>query len=93
MVIAYGMGEATGMVSYIVDSKNIAEETKREIDLEVQKLVQSAYNVSFDLLTENLDSLNKVAQMLLEKETLSAQEVYGVLNITYEENKKIVDVV
>ena len=80
-------------IVYIVDSKNIAEETKREIDLEVQKLVQSAYNVSFDLLTENLDSLNKVAQMLLEKETLSAQEVYGVLNITYEENKKIVDVV
>lgn len=93
MVIAYGMGETTGMVSYGVDPRNIAEETKREIDLEIQKIVQAAYDKSFKLLTENIDSLNNVANALLEKETLCAQEVYQILNISYEQNKKIIDVV
>jgi cell division protease FtsH len=93
MVVAYGMGETTGMMSYVVDSKNIAEETKRQIDLEIQKIVQAAYDRSFKLLTDNLDSLNRVAEQLLEKETLCAEEVYAILNIPYEENKKIIDVI
>ncbi len=92
MVKGYGMGESTGMMSY-VDYKNISEGTQREIDLEVQKFVQLGYDEVFRLLNNNLDSLNKVANALLEKETLSAKEVYEILNISYEENKKIADMV
>lgn len=92
MVKSFGMGEVTGMVSY-VNYKNISQETQREIDLEIQKIVQSAYDKSYQLLTDNLNSLNNVAQFLLEKETLSAQEVYKILNIPYEENKKNIDVI
>jgi cell division protease FtsH len=92
MVKAYGMGVTTGMMSY-VNYKNISQETQREIDLEIQKIVQAGYDASLKLLTDNLDSLNKVAQSLLEKETLCAKEVYGILNIAYEENKKNIDMV
>jgi cell division protease FtsH len=92
MVKSFGMGKVTGMVSY-VNYKNISEQTQREIDLEIQKIVQSAYDKSFQLLTDNLDVLNKVAKALLERETLSAQEVYTILNIPYEENKKIIDMI
>jgi cell division protease FtsH len=92
MVRAYGMGKKTGMMSY-VDYKNISQETQREIDLEIQEIVQLAYDKAYSLLKENLDSLNSVAKGLLEKETLCAQEVYEILNISYPENKKNIFVV
>jgi ATP-dependent Zn protease len=66
MVKSYGMGKRTGMMSY-VNYKTISQETQREVDLEIQELVQAGYDKAFLLLTENLDLLNKLAIELLEK--------------------------
>jgi cell division protease FtsH len=52
-----------------------SEATAREIDIEVKKLIDEAHERARKILTDNRHELEKLAQTLLEKETLSAKEV------------------
>ena len=56
----------------------LAPETAREIDLEIRRLVNTALDKARNCLTEHRDELEKLAQALLEKETLSIDEIDGV---------------
>jgi cell division protease FtsH len=53
----------------------LAPETAREIDLEVRRLVNTALDEARKCLTEHRDELEKLAQALLERETLSIDEI------------------
>ena len=53
----------------------LAPETAREIDLEIRRLVNTALEEARACLTEHRDELEKLAQALLEKETLSIDEI------------------
>ena len=53
----------------------LAPETAREIDLEIRRLVNTALDEARACLTEHRDELEKLAQALLEKETLSIDEI------------------
>ncbi|MBR2911944.1 MAG: ATP-dependent zinc metalloprotease FtsH [Lentisphaeria bacterium] len=53
----------------------LAPETAREIDLEIRRLVNTALDKARNCLTEHRDELEKLAQALLEKETLSIDEI------------------
>ena len=53
----------------------LAPETAREIDLEVRRLVNTALNEARKCLTDHRDELEKLAQALLERETLSIDEI------------------
>ena len=53
----------------------LAPETAREIDLEVRRLVNNALEAARKCLSDNKDELEKLAQALLEKETLSIDEI------------------
>ena len=53
----------------------LAPETAREIDLEIRRLVNTALEEARKCLTEHRDELEKLAQALLEKETLSIDEI------------------
>lgn len=44
------------------------------IDSEVRLLVETAYTRAKTLLTENMDTLHKLAQMLMEQETVDGEE-------------------
>lgn len=86
MVRYYGMGSAeTGMVSY-KEYHFFSEDTKRLVDIEVKRILDEAYHEAYNILNEKIDSLHKVANALLEKETLVATEVYEILNIPYPSN-------
>ena len=52
-----------------------SEQTAREIDCAVRDIVDKAYDTAEQVLTKKRDLLQQGAQLLLEKETLSADEI------------------
>ena len=86
MVMEYGMSEKLGWLRYrdnqeevflghsVARSQNVSEETSRLIDQEVRRLVEEGESTARQVLTEQLDQLHKLAEALLEFETLSGEE-------------------
>ena len=59
----------------------LAPETEREIDLEVRRLVNTALDRARELLTAKRAELEKLAEALLERETLSIDEINELLGL------------
>ena len=87
MVRSLGMSEELGPISYakseehiflgreIAQHRDYSEETAKKIDSEVTKLIIAAYNRAKQVLKENIDILHKLAELLLEKETVLGNEL------------------
>ena len=56
--------------------------TAKQIDDEVRRLVNEAYERAKKMLTENRDKLDKIAQALVEKEVIDIDEAKILLGIT-----------
>jgi cell division protease FtsH len=92
MVMEFGMSDEIGPISMGTDhnevflgrdlgrSRNFSEEVGAKIDREIKKLIDTAYNDAERLLTENISRLHAVAQALLEKEKLEAEEFEEIFN-------------
>jgi len=52
-----------------------SEDTSRKIDAEIRKIIDKAYKKSKNIILENRDKLGKIAELLLEKESLSAKDI------------------
>lgn len=83
MVCFYGMSTELGPVFYDQNSTEhqYSEETSRKIDEEVRRITKMCYEKSLEILRNNRDKLDKLANALLEKETLFPEEVYSLLEI------------
>ncbi len=57
----------------------LSEETARAIDEEVSRLLREAYSRAREILSQNRERLEKIAQLLLEKEVLEGQELEDLL--------------
>ncbi len=89
MIMQYGMSKTLGPVAYGGDptqqfyfgqqQKNYSEEVAGEIDKEVHRYMEEAYEACRQILTDNRDKLDKIAAALLDKETLSAQELKDIV--------------
>ena len=91
MVTEYGMSKGLGPVSYAGDGgdvflgrdfatrKDYSEQKAREIDEEVSDILGAKYDEARDLLTENRDLLDRVAEALLERETLEGPQLQILL--------------
>ncbi len=87
MVVYYGFNEKIGNISFYDSSghqdhsfhKPYSEATASLIDVEVRKLVESAYLKSKDLLMQNKEALNQTAALLLEKETIYKEDLEKIL--------------
>ncbi|PWS36724.1 cell division protein FtsH [Falsiroseomonas bella] len=91
MVTEWGMSEKLGMIAYgdnsqevflghsVTQSKNVSEETARQIDGEIRGIIDSAYERAKKTLSENIDELHLLAKGLLEHETLSGDEIRSVI--------------
>jgi len=55
--------------------KDYSEETAKKIDAEVSKIIYGNYEKAKQILRDNLDILNRIAQELLDKEVLNAEEL------------------
>jgi cell division protease FtsH len=97
MVCRFGMGEKFGFQAFAEQSRwsaealppALSEQTCREIDAEVSRLVDNAYAKAEKLIKKNLDKLELIAKTLIEKETMDGAEVRALVNI--EVNKKAGD--
>jgi cell division protease FtsH len=87
MIRTWGMSEVLGPLSYakgeeqiflgreISQHRDYSEATAQMIDEEVIKLIKDAYQRATDVLNENVDILHKLAELLLEKETVLGKEL------------------
>lgn len=78
MICQYGMTEM-GVCTY--DHYEISDNTRHQIDAAVKKILDQQYLRMMTLLKTNKSMLIKLAEALLKKETLSAEEIYKLLNI------------
>ncbi|WP_352417590.1 ATP-dependent zinc metalloprotease FtsH [Clostridium tertium] len=86
MVMEYGMSEKLGTISYGGDNnevflgrnlghgRNFSEEVGAEIDKEVKRFIDEAYERAETLLSQNINKLHAVAATLLEKEKIDGAE-------------------
>jgi len=91
MVTEWGMSEKLGPLRYnenqdevflghsVARQQNISEATARLIDEEVRRIIEEAENKALQVLRDHMDDLHRLAQGLLEHESLSADEVQRLL--------------
>ena len=92
MVRSWGMSSKLGPLSYakneeqiflgreIAQHRDYSEETAKTIDNEINKLIINAYKRSKQVLEENVDILHKLAELLLEKETVLGDELNKLIH-------------
>ena len=92
MVMQYGMSDVLGPVAYgesqnhqvflgrdFHQERNYSEEVASEIDKEVRKYLEEAYEACRQIITEHRDKLELIAQALMERETLTAKQLEELL--------------
>jgi cell division protease FtsH len=89
MVAFYGLNKKIGNISYYDSSgqseysfsKPFSEETARIIDEEIHKMVEQAYEKAKQLLTENREKLNQLAEILLQKEVIFREDLEKIFGV------------
>ena len=92
MVTKYGMSDKLGPITFGEtqeevflgmernNGRNYSEKVAAQIDEEVGNIINGGYKYAEKLLIENIDKLHKVAEILIEKEKISAEEFEAVFN-------------
>ena len=92
MVTQWGMSDAMGPIQYEEQQgetflgysqsqgMNVSQETAQKIDREIRSLVEKGYDRAKQVLTDYGEELEKLAQALLEYETLSGEEIKILLD-------------
>lgn len=92
MVMKYGMSEKLGPITFgdtqeevflgmeKNNGRNYSETVAAQIDDEVRSIITNAYKFAERVLKENMDKLHAVAEILIEKEKISAEEFEEVFN-------------
>jgi cell division protease FtsH len=87
MIRSWGMSDDLGPLAYakgeeqvflgreIAQHRDYSEATAQKIDEEINKLIKNSYASAQAVLKENLDILHKLAESLLEKETVMGKEL------------------
>lgn len=81
MICDYGMTNILGKQVLSQRPEFYAQDTLKKIDEGISKILEDQYLIAMNLLKENRDKLDKLANALLKKETLYAHEVYELLDI------------
>jgi cell division protease FtsH len=91
MVTHYGMSEKLGPLTYgethesiflgreLMHDRDYSEHIAQEIDAEVRALIDTAVATATHVLTDKKEALEKVARVLIEKETLEQAEFYAII--------------
>jgi len=89
MVLRWGMSDKVGNIDYSEAHEgysgntaglSVSAHTKELIEEEVKRFIQEAYERAFSILTEKNDEWERLAQGLLEYETLTGDEIKRVMN-------------
>jgi cell division protease FtsH len=93
MVTEYGMSEKLGLVTFTRERQPLyltpgtapprseySDDTARVIDEEVSRLIDESHKRVQEILTAKRDKLEAMAELLLEKETLTGEELLALLD-------------
>jgi len=89
MVMRWGMSDKVGNIDYAEAHEgysgntagfSVSAHTKELIEEEVKRLIQHGYDVAHKILVEKKDEWERLAQGLLEYETLTGEEIKRVMN-------------
>jgi cell division protease FtsH len=92
MVTEYGMSDVIGPVALghkeelvflgrdLGEQKNYSEQTAREIDQEVRRIIQEAFKKATDVLSQNRPRLIMISERLIKEETLEASVFEALFN-------------
>ena len=87
MVCEWGMSDALGPLTFgkkeeqiflgreIAQHRDYSEDTAIKIDQEVRKLVNSGYATAKQIISDNKETLERIAKALIEREVLDANEI------------------
>ena len=87
MVCEWGMSDKMGPMTFgkkeeqiflgreIAQHQDYSEQTAIEIDAEVRRIIMAGYEAAKQILTEHLDDLKKIAEALLEHETIAGDDI------------------
>ncbi|MET0759527.1 MAG: ATP-dependent zinc metalloprotease FtsH [Flavobacterium sp.] len=86
MVTIYGLNEKLGNITYYDSSgqseynfsKPYSEDTAMIIDKEISNLIESQYQRAIQILEENKDKLNQLADILIEKEVIFKDDLEAI---------------
>jgi cell division protease FtsH len=91
MVCDYGMSENLGPMTFgkkeeqiflgreIAQHRDYSEMTAQKIDEEVRKIITDGYADTSQLIKDNIDVLHRMANALLEKETLNGSDIDAII--------------
>ncbi|MDP2654504.1 MAG: ATP-dependent zinc metalloprotease FtsH [Candidatus Omnitrophota bacterium] len=94
MICDYGMNDTLGRMAFgnhqkhhflgrdLWENKDFSEETAKQIDMEIRKIVEEAYQRAKSLLSANRDKLDLIANRLLDKETIDIDEARALLGMS-----------
>lgn len=103
MVTQYGMSKKFGLMGLEVQENqylngrtvlNCSDATAADIDTEVMEILKQAYDEAKQLLNDNKDALDKIADFLIEKETITGKEfmkIYRKVKGIPEPEEKIIE--
>ncbi|MBD2127124.1 ATP-dependent zinc metalloprotease FtsH4 [Microcoleus sp. ZQ-A2] len=94
MVTTYGMSKVLGPLAYEKGQQNnflgdgammnprrmVSDETAKAIDEEVKEIVERAHQQALDILNNNRDLLEKIAQRILDVEVIEGEELQNLLS-------------
>lgn len=91
MVTKYGMSETLGPIAFgeksnevfigrdMGHTKNYSEKVAAKIDEEIHSLVKGGYDAAKKILSENIDKLHEVSEILIKREKLSGEEFSAIM--------------
>ena len=80
--LTYGRQENARFLraTFTTHERNYSERTSEEIDAEVRRISDETYSRAKDILTKRWLELERIAQVLIEKETLDSQQLAQLLD-------------
>ncbi len=92
MVLDWGMGENFKHISLggdqgsvflgeeLAKGKDYSDETAREVDQEIRRITENAFQRAVETLTENREAFDKLAELLVEREEVPGDDVLRLVN-------------
>lgn len=99
MVMQWGLSEKVGPILIGEDQSDVylagssrnasdmSEKTAQLVDAEIKRLIDEGYAVASKILKDNIKDLHKIAEALLDRETLDASEIAELLNMPKKSTK------
>ena len=85
LITRVGMNTELGPINYENSNEGsfvseFSDQTSREIDIEVRKLLKSKYEETLQILKDNKEKLQNIADLLKEKETVTGYQIRAVVS-------------